>query len=78
MNPVIAGGLIGVGGTLLGVITQGVIAALREKRSGRRRLHGITAIVAELVATVSLLDKAMERQAWWPEGDERRRVAASS
>jgi hypothetical protein len=74
MDPVVTGGLIGVGGTLLGVVTQDGLARLRD-RTNRRRLarRAVTAVVSELVATVSILDKALERQAWWPDGDEPRR-----
>jgi hypothetical protein len=74
MDPVVAGGLIGVGGTLLGVAVQDSLTRLRERRH-RRRLarRAVTAIAGELVATISILDKALERQAWWPERDEPRR-----
>jgi hypothetical protein len=71
MDPVVIGGLIGVGGTLLGVSVQELLTRMRE-RSDRRLLarRAVTAITSELIATVSILDKALERQAWWPEGDE--------
>jgi hypothetical protein len=70
MDPVVTGGLIGVGGTLLGVIAQQGLTAVREwRRDQRRRRRAVNAIVGELIATVSVLDKALERQAWWPEGD---------
>jgi hypothetical protein len=73
MDPVVTGGLIGIGGTLLGVSAQEAVATWREKRRDRRfRRRAVTAIVSELIATVSILDKALERQAWWPEGDEPR------
>ena len=74
MDPVVTGGLIGVGGTLLGVSVQDLLTRMRER--GNRRLlarRAVTAITGELIATVSILDKALERQAWWPEGDEPRR-----
>jgi hypothetical protein len=74
MDPVVTGGLIGVGGTLLGTIAQDALATLRERRRDRRlRRRAVTAIVGELIATVSILDMALTRQAWWPEGDEPRR-----
>jgi hypothetical protein len=74
MDPVVTGGIIGVGGTLLGVSVQELLTRLREH--GNRRLlarRALIAITGELIATVSILDKALERQAWWPEGDEPRR-----
>jgi hypothetical protein len=74
MDPVVTGGLIGEGGTLLGAGVQDALASLRERRRDRRlRRRAVTAIVGELVATVSILDKSLTRQAWWPEGDEPRR-----
>lgn len=74
MDPVVVGGLIGVGGTLLGVAAQDSLVRLRERRDrGRLARRAVTAVAGELVATVSILDKAAERQAWWPEGDEPRR-----
>jgi hypothetical protein len=70
MDPVVTGGLIGIGGTLLGVGAQEVLAVWGNRRRDRRfRRRAVTAIVSELIATVSILDKALERQAWWPEGD---------
>lgn len=75
MDPVVTGGLIGIGGTLIGIGTQEALASWRERRvSRRRRLRAVTTIMSELVATVSILDKALERQAWWPNGDEPRSV----
>jgi hypothetical protein len=74
MDPVVTGGVIGVGGTLLGVSVQELLTRMRE-RGKRRRLarRAVAAITGELIATVSILDKALERQAWWAEGDEPRR-----
>jgi hypothetical protein len=74
MDPVVTGGVIGVVGTLLGVSVQELLTRMRE-RGKRRRLarRAVAAITGELIATVSILDKALERQAWWPEGDEPRR-----
>jgi hypothetical protein len=73
VDPVVTGGLIGIGGTLVGVGAQEALTIWREKRRDRRfRRRAVTAIVSELIATVSILDKALERQAWWPEGDEPR------
>ena len=73
MDPVVTGGLIGIAGTLIGVGTQEALATWREGRRNRRlRLRAVTAIASELISTVSILDKALERQAWWPEGDEPR------
>jgi hypothetical protein len=71
MDSVLAGGLIGIGGTLLGVGTQEGLASLRERRRKQRQLlQAMTAVTSELISTVSILNTALERQAWWPEGDE--------
>jgi hypothetical protein len=76
MDPVVTGGLIGIAGTLIGVGTQEALANWRESRRNRRlRMRAVTAIASELISTVSILDKALERQAWWPEGDEPRSEA---
>jgi hypothetical protein len=71
MDPVLAGGLIGIAGTLVGVLAQTALSAWRERREGKRRLlRALTAVSSELLSTVSILNKTLERQAWWPEGDE--------
>lgn len=71
MDPVLAGGLIGIGGTLIGVLAQEALASWRARRENKRRLlRALTAVSSELLSTVSILNKALERQAWWPEGDE--------
>ena|SRR5438445_1969553 len=73
MDPVVTGGLIGIGGTLLGVLSQEAIAGWREReRNKRLRLRAVSAVEGELLNTVSVLDKALQRGAWWPEGDEPR------
>ena len=73
MDPVVTGGLIGTGGTLLGVLSQEAIAGWREReRNKRLRLRAVSAVEGELLNTVSVLDKALQRGAWWPEGDEPR------
>jgi len=73
MDPVATGALLGIGGTLLGVIAQERLTVRRERRHElRMRRRAVRAIVGELSTTVSILDKALERQAWWPEGDEPR------
>ena len=70
MDPVLAGGLIGIAGTLVGVLAQTALSAWRERREGKRRLlRALTAVSSELLSTVSIFDKALQRQAWWPEGD---------
>ena len=71
MEPVVTGALIGAGAVTFGqVLQQGgdVFRASRDRRRTRRQ--AITAVVGELLATASILDMALERQAWWPEGDE--------
>jgi hypothetical protein len=64
-------GLIGIGGALLGVLVQFGLTTWRESRGQRaRRRRAVAAVVRELVSTVSILDMALRRQAWWSEGDE--------
>jgi hypothetical protein len=75
MDDVVTGGLIGIGGTILGVVVQDRIALVRAGRERRQTQRvAITAMTSELLATASILHKALDRQAWWPEGDEPREI----
>lgn len=61
---VATGGLIGIGGTLLGVGAQEGLASWREYRQKQRRLLiAMTGVVSELLATVGIFSKALERGA---------------
>lgn len=73
MDSTLVTGVVGVGGTLAGVAMSEAITTLRSRRRDKRAARrAVRAIVGELITTVSILDKALERQMWWPEGDEPR------
>ena len=63
---------MGIGGTAVGAVLQEGLVSRRADRRARRRTY--VAIVGELLDAVSILHKALERQAWWPEGDEPRQL----
>ena len=71
MDSTVTGGLIGVGGAVVGALSAEGLTVLRERRAMRRQLkRAVSAIENELLETASILNKALERGAWWPEGDE--------
>ena len=75
MDPVVVGGLLGIGGTAVGAVLQEGLVTWRARSAERRgRRRAVVAIVGELLDAVSILHKALERQAWWPEGDEPRQI----
>jgi len=75
MDPVVVGGLLGIGGTAVGAVLQEGLVSWRAWRANRRgRRRAVIAIVGELLDAVSILTKALERQAWWPEGDQPRQI----
>ena len=66
---------MGIGGTAVGAVLQEGLVSWRARRADRRaRRRAVVAIVGELLDAVSILHKALERQAWWPEGDEPRQL----
>jgi len=66
-------GVVGVLGTLAGVVLNDLLARKREKRLvAARQCRAITGVVGELLDAASILDSALKRQAWWPPGDSPR------
>lgn len=75
MDPVVVGGFLGIGGTAVGAVLQEGLVSWRARRADRRtRRRAVVAIAGELLDALSILGKTLERQAWWPEGDEPRQV----
>jgi hypothetical protein len=75
VDPVVTGGLIGIGGSVAGALVADRLAAWRERRAAKaRRRRAIFAVMSELIENVSVLDHALFREAWWPRGDEPRTV----
>ena len=65
MDPVVTGGLLGIGGAVAGAVTQESISIGRERRRVRtRRRRAVFAVIGELLATASILEMALTRQAW--------------
>ncbi len=70
MDPVVTGGLLGIGGAVAGAVTQESISIGRERRRVRtRRRRAVFAVIGELLATASILEMALTRQAWWSSAD---------
>lgn len=58
-----------------GAVLHEVLVSWRARRADRRgRRRAAVAVVGEPLDAVSILHKALDRQAWWPEGDEPRQV----
>lgn len=74
MDAVVAGGVIGVGGTLLGTVANGLLQEFtlnrRLKREARARSRrAVIAVSGELLAGQSVLMTCLEQDAWWPDTD---------
>lgn len=68
--PILAGGSIGVLGTLLGAVVTDSLARRRERRSATaRQRRAVNAVVGELLDAALIVDTAILRQTWWPLGD---------
>lgn len=74
--PVLAGGGIGIIGTLLGTLITNELVKRREAATtlGRQR-RAVNAVVGELLDAASIVTMAVERQAWWPLADSPRDLA---
>jgi hypothetical protein len=60
-------GVIGVLGTLAGVLLNDLLSVRRERRTAQaRQRRALSAVIGELLDALSILDSARNRKAWWP------------